>query len=529
MINKVNLEKYPALLSFLNASDPIEQELLSRNLKNEYEIANIHYTPMQLTVIFGDVTHVKALLKTNFYIEFNKCLVLELAAKCGQLDILTLLMNSGWEKYIVENIIAILNAAIKGRKPESVRFLLGLSMDHLFYGYGEELLNNAIKCGDTEIIQLLLNCPTIAEELNARVLSCAADSGRLDVLEILLHYKRAQEQIASEDNRALIVASAAGHLEIVKYLLSYEMVAMDITAKDNEALEKAAKGGFLDVVKFLLTYQTVQDHLTAQNNAVLRAAISTNQIRVVQHLLGYKSVRNTVAANPSLILDEARLRNYHKVILLLLSCSDVFFYADLHENIYGNHLDRFIKETLQLLHARHDAFKQAHPNGIFNLDSEDEIVTLSHVINRLIRKNNPDFAKEMHFLLQIPSLNKLDYHDTKLRLSISSENKHAANLTFKINPSVAREYNQTRPDSKINLTDFLRFLLNSSKNSTDVSCTVELEESESYPVLNKKVPGKKSIAFQFFPKEITPETTSFGVRALETESEMSPASKSINP
>lgn len=529
MINKENLEKYPALLSFLNASDPIEQELLSRNLKDEYEIANIHYTPMQLTAIFGHVTHVETLLKRNFYIEFNECRVLELAAKYGQLDILTLLMNSGWEKFFVENIIALLNAAIEGRKPESVRFLLGICGEGLFYGYGEELLNNAIKYGDIEIIQLLLNCPTIAEEIDARVLSCAADRGRLDVLKILLNYKRAQEQIASEDNRALIVASAAGHLEIVKYLLNYEMVAKNITAKDNEALEKAAKGGFLDVVKVLLAYQTVQDHLTAQNNAVLRAAISTNQIRVVQHLLGYQSVRNTVAANPGLILNEAWIRNYHKLILLLLSCSDVFFYADLHENIYGNHLDRFIHETLQLLHARYDAFKQAHPNGIFILDSEEEIATLSHVINRLNRKNNPDFAHEVHFLLQIPSLNKPDYPDTSLRLSISSENKQAANLTFKINPSVAREYNQTRPDSKINLKDYLRFLLNSSKNSTDVSCTIELEEPESDPVLNKKVPGKKSIAFQFFPKEVTSETTSFVVKTLGTEPEISSASKSINP
>jgi ankyrin repeat protein len=110
------------------------------------------------------------------------------------------------------------------------------------------------------VIKYLINKGVNPIPINNRAIMSASENGHVDVVKLLLSYKRVDPWVEGsfirvdpsvEGNYAIRWASRNGHLETVKALLSDPRV--DPSAEDNYTIQWASRKGYVEIVKLLLS------------------------------------------------------------------------------------------------------------------------------------------------------------------------------------------------------------------------------------------------------------------------------------
>ena len=167
------------------------------------------------------------------------------------------------DELISKNEEIILSVAIENGDVEILKELLNRNpkLTKKKDSLGQTPLHHAAYCGQTEIVQLLLekkadvNCQ---DEKGATALRQAAQQGHLEIVKVLLEKKADVNCRSKEGATALHVAAVNGHLEIVRLLLESGADYKVKLANGFVPLKLASLFGHKDVVRLIATY--VQSH-----------------------------------------------------------------------------------------------------------------------------------------------------------------------------------------------------------------------------------------------------------------------------
>lgn len=151
-------------------------------------------------------------------------------------------------------------------------------------------LHSAAEAGDTDIVQLLLECGVgVNSEVpsGGTALHVAAREGNLDTVKLLVKHNIIMDKLFEGRGTALHTAAEEGHLDVVEFLLDN---GADVEARSvggETALAKAIHQGQLDIVRLLLDHGAAQLVRVEDNLTALHEASMAEDPDIVRLLIAY--------------------------------------------------------------------------------------------------------------------------------------------------------------------------------------------------------------------------------------------------
>ena len=209
--------------------------------------------------------------------------------------------------------------------PDKVETLLRKPLSPDKMEYGQTALHLAADCGSLECLALLLEAGADKDAVTFRsnrrtALHLAAMSGHLEVVRLLLEVSANKDTSDAHGMTALLFAAQNGHLEVVRLLLE---AGADKDATDTlygaTALHLASQHGHLEVVRLLLEAGADKDVTdTIYGTTPLHSAAVTGHLDIVRLLLevgANKDVRDTQNGSTAM---ECAVFNGHQDVAQLL-------------------------------------------------------------------------------------------------------------------------------------------------------------------------------------------------------------------
>ncbi|CAK8998212.1 Ankyrin-2 (ANK-2) (Ankyrin-B) (Brain ankyrin) (Non-erythroid ankyrin) [Durusdinium trenchii] len=245
------------------------------------------------------------------------------AAKEGQMDVLTALLDKGADKDQKdedEGGAALHYAALRGHV-EIVRALLeaGAEKDIQHHAGWTPLLL-AVRSGHVEVVQELVKAGAakdIKQEDGQTALHFAARESHLEILKELLVAGATKEVQDNEGLTPLLLAAARGHVEIVKELIQ---AGASNDVKDNAgrtALHFAAREGHMEIVKELLAAGATKDVQDNEGHTVLHSAAKEGHAEIVKELLAAGATKEIQDNNGKTAADLAWKEGETEIVELL--------------------------------------------------------------------------------------------------------------------------------------------------------------------------------------------------------------------
>lgn len=389
-------------VSLLNALD-IEPEVLKDMIQtNDYSIfrlaaENGHISILEYleSKVTPDV--LQAMIQAKSYLVFRT------AAKFGHVPVLEYLKSKVNPEIFMamieaEQYSAFMEAADHGHKPVLEYFASNVTPEVLLlmiksYGYGAFLF--ACNKGHTEVI---------------------------DYLESIVTPDIFQAMIRSDNYMAFRKAALNGQVLILQYLESKvkpEIFAAMIKAYNYGAFQEAAINGHKPVFQYLASkvgHNILQRILEADDYALFKFPATSGHKDVLEYL---ESI-----AEPEVFISAFSIMEQH-----IQEYGDTYITPD-------------CVNRIQSLRSAKEIFEVQNPNGVFNITDESQARLLFYVIRHLIRRNDPIYRDDIHFLLTIPAVKALAHTNGSLGQSISENelvrlalqigNRQAAELLLNI-------------------------------------------------------------------------------------------------
>eukprot|EP00588_Corethron_pennatum_P033435 CAMPEP_0194348694 /NCGR_PEP_ID=MMETSP0171-20130528/106672_1 /TAXON_ID=218684 /ORGANISM="Corethron pennatum, Strain L29A3" /LENGTH=737 /DNA_ID=CAMNT_0039116055 /DNA_START=64 /DNA_END=2273 /DNA_ORIENTATION=+ len=220
------------------------------------------------------------------------------AAKCGQLDVATRLLNHGADiNYQDSAGITPLYIAVQEDHADLVEMLItkGADLDKA-RNNGETPLWNAAAKGHTDIMELLV---TKGADLNkarndgVTPLFMAAVMDHTDIVELLVTKGADPDKARNDGTTPLSIAALNGHTDIVELLITK---GADPDKVSNDAimipLYIAAAKGYTDIVELLVTNNADVNKVNQHNRTALHTASSEGHVDIVNILIKWNADLN---------------------------------------------------------------------------------------------------------------------------------------------------------------------------------------------------------------------------------------------
>ena len=449
------------LLKRIAQDDPtaVDELAATRRLLSMFWIKDISHTPLSLAAHFRSINILNYMLQKNENGTYKFPAVVQN---------ITTMNNYAFNQAAMNGHQHVINRLLQKNEDGTYEFpSLAKNSEALI-----QSSHQAAKNGHLAVVNRLLQknehgtyeFPEVAQNIAGMgnfAFQMAAINGHLDVVNRLLQknedgtyeFPEVAQNIAGMRNFAFRMAAINGHLDVVNRLLqknedgTYEFpeVAQNAAADNKEAFPKAVNNGHLGIVNRLLqknedgTYEfpEVAQNIAAGNNSTLRSAAEKGHLGIVNRLLqknedgtyDFPEVARNIATLDNKALYTAVLHRRHNVVNRLLTFKDVFTYAEMHIEEYGQHfVNPFVATYLQTLAEKRAAFEAAQPNGVFDL-SADDADYVYYVLRNLIRRG--ESLDSINALLSIPAVNNLAARDENelLKLAIRlGQNGAAARL-----------------------------------------------------------------------------------------------------
>ncbi|CAD7700374.1 unnamed protein product [Ostreobium quekettii] len=155
---------------------------------------------------------------------------------------------------------------------------------------GSTPLHYAGSAGKGDVLKLLVEsgCPVNAMStgnLSCSALYCAASSGQLEAVDLLLQHGAEVDAICTNDCTALHVAASNGHAQVVKRLLEAGADPDLQAANGAAAIHNAVNNLHLEALEMLLTADCDVDIQNSGGNTALHIAASKGSQELVQEIL----------------------------------------------------------------------------------------------------------------------------------------------------------------------------------------------------------------------------------------------------
>lgn len=282
----------------------------------------------------------------------------------------------------------------------------------------------------------------------------AAQNGRIDIMEHLERQMDAEElkaaraaenfgaysDISCDEERYQKITRTMRYLETQ---MSDEELRAARSADSYRVYRNAASYGLLDILKHLERQMSGEERAEARSAlgsgsfyhdsvcAYLGAA-KNGHMDILLHLEGQMSDDEKASTfrtmGPSAFVF-AVTKKHRAMQEHFLCIPEIFAWAEMHENEYGNVVHPFVQNQLATLHRAHDDFEISNPNGVFNLVGRD-CVQGFFIARNLIRQNTAASLDELRFLLTIPGVALMADHNANelLRLALTLENRGASEV-----------------------------------------------------------------------------------------------------
>lgn len=187
---------------------------------------------------------------------------------------------------------AVANAVLQGRA-DMIRLMISKGFDPNKKSYYEPPLLGAVINGSYECCEALVKSGLCNPYVKARYsrgkedrpLSEAARQGRLDIVKLIVEFKKDKKMLV----RAAVLAAENGHEEVALYLLD----SLDVGRKKGSTHEypyhmamHAVKYRMISVIERLLRVEPRVLHLVDSNRTMLSVACEHNHIDLVEYFVG---------------------------------------------------------------------------------------------------------------------------------------------------------------------------------------------------------------------------------------------------
>ena len=199
-----------------------------------------------------------------------------------------------------------------------VSYLLSVGSDLNTCNVQEEYpLTLAARCGNNDIVELLMEGEVQCEEAQSGALRAAIVAGRMDTTDLLLRLGAPVNK--GEHEKPIHIASQLGRKEIVRLLLQYGAILTSRTDSGNTALHLASEAGHLSLVKYLVEEE--RDYLSAlnsENETPLHLAARNGRDYLVTYFVGKGCNINAATANGATCLHVACENGHYTTVECLL-------------------------------------------------------------------------------------------------------------------------------------------------------------------------------------------------------------------
>ncbi|RUR06183.1 hypothetical protein ELY15_13470 [Legionella sp. km772] len=191
--------------------------------------------------------------------------------------------------------------------------------------------------------------------------------------------------------------------------------------------------------------------IKADDYYAIRYAAGNGHLSTLRYLLeevglSTEDKLEAIKADESYAIRWAARNEHRPIITYFLTFDAGFAYLESHDHEYGQkYVYAFVAEQLEELNRRKEAFEQAHPEGVFDVEV-DEARRCFYLLRNLIRRGvGRDYADaepnvdELRFLLTIPAVKNLAHQELNeggfnelLRLAYHLGNSDAAVLLLSL-------------------------------------------------------------------------------------------------
>jgi ankyrin repeat protein len=214
-----------------------------------------------------------------------------LAAQCGNIEVVTLLIKAGASVNLQHNVTGrtALHPAASGGHTAVVSCLVndGIDVNVEDRVTGRTAIHLAASGGHTAVVSLLMNAGidvNVKDETGMTAFHLAADGGQVDVVRLLIKARADVNMLNTMTGKtALYLADRRGHTDVVKLLMNAGANVLD--RKTDVTLHQAAKSGFVEVVKLLANAANDVDVLDSSGMTALHLAAHGGHTKVVEVLI----------------------------------------------------------------------------------------------------------------------------------------------------------------------------------------------------------------------------------------------------